>query len=93
MYTKLHFKIDLYTNIFYNSHRRGLFAGNAGNAGNTGTFEKHVFHLCWKNETYLDYKVTPADYFAIIIYTVTSLVLLMSAFFEEIFKSSLFSFG
>ena len=63
----------------------GLFVGNAGN---TGTFEKHVFHLCWKNETYLDYKVTP-DFFAIIVCLVTSLVLLMSAFVEEIFKQTI----
>ena len=72
---------------------RGLFAGNTGNAGNTGTIEKHVFHLFWKNETYQDYKVTQDDSFAIIMYPVTSLVLLMSLFFEKIFKSSLLPFG
>ena len=69
---------------------RGLFTGNAGNAGN---LEKHVFHLCSKSETYLDYKVTPDDSFVIIVNPVTSLVLLMSAFFKKIFKSSLFPFG
>ena len=69
---------------------RGIFARNAGK---TGTLKKHVSHLCWKNKTYLDYKVTQDDSFAIIVYPVTSLVLLMSAFFKEIFKSSLFPFG
>ena len=63
--------------------RLGIFAGNVGN---TGTFEKHAFHLFWKNEIYLDYKVTLDDFFAITVYRVTSLVLLMSAIFEEIFK-------
>ena len=50
---------------------RGLIAGK------TGTLEKHAFHLCWKNEIYLYYKATPDDSFEIIVYPVTSLVLLM----------------
>ena len=77
-------------NTNFRLFRRGLFAGNVGN---TGTFKKHVFHLCWKNETHLDYKVSQDDSFAIIVYPVTSFVLLMSAFFDEMFKSSLVTFG